>query len=167
MTLERALFTAFAALAVIPAVLVVLNVRSAVNAALCLVLTMLGVAGLFILLHAELLGILQVLVYAGAIVVLFLFVVMLLNVTSGALGAERHIVMKLFGIGLLGLAGVKLASVLAAAAAPAAAIEPTFGTVAAISRVLYTDYILAVEASGVLLLAGIVAAMVLAKRELD
>jgi NADH-quinone oxidoreductase subunit J len=164
---ERVLFAIFAALTLVPAALVVLNVRSTVNAALCLVLTMLGVAGLFILLHGEFLGILQVLVYAGAIVVLFLFVIMLLNVGGGGLGAERHVVMKLVGIGVLSVAGVKLAAVLGANLRPAAEIDATFGTVADVSRVLYTDYLLAVEAAGVLLLAGIVAAIVLAKREID
>ncbi len=167
MSVEQALFYSFGGLTLLSALGVLINVRNTVNAALCLVVTMVSLAGLFILLHAEFIGILQVLVYAGAIVVLFVFVIMLLNLRSTSLGAEHQPVMKLLGAGLLAMAAVKLATLLGADRRSPADVAPEFGTVADVAAVLYTDYLLAVEAAGVLLLAGIVAAVVLAKRELD
>src|SRR5215212_1880227 len=72
------LFNAFAVFTVVTALLVVVN-KNAVNAAMCLLLSLVGVAGLFVALHAYLLAFLLLLVYAGAIVALFLFIVMLLD----------------------------------------------------------------------------------------
>jgi len=167
MTIEQALFYSFGGLAVLSSLGMLANVRNTVNAALCLLVAMLALSGLFILLHAEFIGILQVLVYAGAIVVLFVFVIMLLNLRSTALGAENQPVMKLVGAGVLAMAAVKLATLLGGDQRIAVDVPASFGTVADVAAVLYTDYLLAVEAAGVLLLAGIVAAVVLAKRELD
>jgi len=164
---EQVLFYAFGGLALLSALGMLANVRNTVNAALCLMVTMLAIAGLFVMLHAEFLGVLQVLVYAGAIVVLFVFVIMLLNLRGGIQGAETHFATKLLGGVLLAAVAVELIAVLSATRKPWAAVERPFGTVAEVGRVLFTDYVLAVEAAGVLLLAGIVAAVVLAKRELD
>jgi NADH-quinone oxidoreductase subunit J len=77
------LFYIFAALILGSALAVVLN-RDAVNAAMFLILAFVGVAGMFVLLEAYFLAVLQILVYAGAVVVLFLFIVMLLNVDTRA-----------------------------------------------------------------------------------
>jgi NADH-quinone oxidoreductase subunit J len=164
---EQVLFYAFSGLALLSAVGMLVNVRNTVNAALCLMVAMVAIAALFVLLHAEFLGVLQVLVYAGAIVVLFVFVIMLLNLRGGINGPETHFAAKLLGSALLVGAGVKLTAVLAATRKPWPTVEREFGTVADVGRVLFTDYVLAVEVAGVLLLAGIVAAVVLAKRELD
>ena len=167
MTGEQSLFYAFAGLALLSAVGMLVNVRNTVNAALCLMVSMVAIAALFVLLHAEFLGVLQVLVYAGAIVVLFVFVIMLLNLRGGIEGPETHFAAKILGGALLAGVAVKLTAVLAATRKPWPAVEREFGTVADVGRVLFTDYVLAVEVAGVLLLAGIVAAVVLAKRELD
>lgn len=167
MSVEQVLFYAFGGATLVSALGVLANVRNTVNAALCLMASMVSLAGLFILLHAELIGILQILVYAGAIVVLFVFVIMLLNLRATPLGAERQPLMKLLGGGVLVLGSVKLATLLGAERTPFEPVVAEFGTVADVASVLYTDYILAVEVAGVLLLAGIVAAVVLAKRELD
>jgi NADH-quinone oxidoreductase subunit J len=164
---EQALFYAFGGLALLSAVGVLVNVRNTVNAALCLMVSMVAIAGLFVLLHAEFLGVLQVLVYAGAIVVLFVFVIMLLNLRGGIQGPETHFAAKVLGGVLLIGVAVKFTAVLAAARKPFPDVEREFGTVASVGRVLFTDYVLAVEVAGVLLLAGIVAAVILAKRELD
>ena len=167
MSMEQALFYAFGGLSVLSGLGVLINVRNTVNAALCLMVSMLAIAALFVMLHAELIGVLQVLVYAGAIVVLFVFVIMLLNLRGSPLGPEGQPIMKLVGAGILAFASVKLATLFGADQRPVATVAPEFGTVADVARVLYTDYLLAVEVAGVLLLAGIVAAVVLAKRELD
>jgi NADH-quinone oxidoreductase subunit J len=164
---EQALFYAFGGLALLSAVGMLVNVRNTVNAALCLMVAMVAIAGLFVLLHAEFLGVLQVLVYAGAIVVLFVFVIMLLNLRGGIQGPETHFATKLLGAVLLTVVAVELCTVLAATRKPWPEVEREFGTVAQVGKVLFTDYVLAVEVAGVLLLAGIVAAVVLAKRELD
>jgi len=167
MTVEQALFYAFGGLSVLSALGMLINVRNTVNAALCLMVSMLALAALFVLLHAEFIGVLQVLVYAGAIVVLFVFVIMLLNLRGTPLGAESQPVMKLLGAGILSFAAVKLATLVGSDARALAVVDPSFGTVEDVAAVLFTDYLLAVEAAGVLLLAGIVGAVVLAKRELD
>ena len=161
------LFYAFGGLALLSAAGMLVNVRNTVNAALCLMVSMVAIAGLFVLLHAEFLGVLQVLVYAGAIVVLFVFVIMLLNLRGGVNGPETHFLAKVLGGMLLAGVAVKLTAVLAVLRKPWAEVEREFGTVAQVGRVLFTEYVLAVEVAGVLLLAGIVAAVVLAKRELD
>jgi len=164
---ESIVFYVFALGTLVSAVGVLLNIRSTVNAAMCLMLSMVSIAGLFVMLHAEFIGVLQVLVYAGAIVVLFVFVIMLLNLSGPAMAAESHFFAKLLGAAVLLAAAVKLSLLFLGPGEASAEIDRQFGTVAQIGRTLFTDYVVAVEAAGVLLLAGLVAAVVLAKRELD
>lgn len=165
--MESVLFYVFSGLAIASALGVVLNVSNTVYAALSLMVSMVAVAGLFVILHAEFVGVLQILVYAGAIVVLFVFVIMLLNLRSMSLGVERQPLMKLLGTVVLAAATLKLTAVLGAGRTRLPEVAPSFGTVEDVAAVLYTDYVLVFEAAGVLLLAGLVAAVVLAKRELD
>ena len=80
--MEPVLFWVFAALTLAGGAGVVLNLRNSVAAALWLVVSMIALAVLFIMLHAEFIGLIQIMVYAGAIVVLFLFVIMLLNIKA-------------------------------------------------------------------------------------
>ncbi len=164
---ERALFWCFGGLSIVSAAGVVLNVRSTVNSALSLVVCMLSLAVLFIMLHAEFAGVLQVMIYAGAIVVLFLFVIMLLNLQGGAMGAESQPWLKIVGAGLVIGATVQLTALLPGPPRPWPEIPDGFGQVRFIGMSLFTDYVLAFELAGVLLLAGIVAAVVLAKKSLD
>jgi len=165
--MARALFWAFGIISVLGALGVLLNVRSTIHAALSLVVSLLGISGLFVLLQAELIGVLQVLVYAGAIVVLFVFVIMLLNLRGGRLGAENQPIMKIVGGAVVFAATVKLAGLLDAGRQTWPELPRAFGTVENVASVLYTDHLLAFEVSGILLLAGIVGAVALAKRELD
>jgi NADH-quinone oxidoreductase subunit J len=165
--MEVVLFWVFAVTAVASGIGVVANVRNTINAALSLVVTMLALAGLYFLLHAEFVGLIQILIYAGAIVVLFLFVIMLLNLRGGAMGGDTQPFMKLLGGGLLAAAAFKLSSILAGARAVFPDVDPSFGTTRPFAMTLFTDYVLAFELAGVLLLAGIVAAVALAKRTLD
>ncbi len=165
--MQEILFWVFSVTAVAAGVGVIANVKNTINAALSLVVTMLALAGLYFLLHAEFVGLIQVLVYAGAIVVLFLFVIMLLNLRGGRMGGDTQPAIKLLGGALLGAVVFKLSSILAGARAAWPEIEPSFGTTRSIAEALYTDYVLAFELAGVLLLAGIVAAVVLAKKSLD
>jgi NADH-quinone oxidoreductase subunit J len=165
--MEAALFYSFSGIAIVSAIGLLVNVRNTVNAALSLVVCMLSLAVLFIMLHAEFIGVLQVMVYAGAIVVLFLFVVMLLNLRGGRMGSERQPVLKLMAGLIVVAATVKLATLLDRPPKAWSEIDPGFGTVEHVGRVFYTDYMLAFQVAGILLLAGIVAAVILAKREID
>ncbi len=141
--------------------------RQPVTSALLMILNMFCLAGLYAQLDAHLIAALQVMVYAGAIMVLVLFVIMLLNLREKAGILSKHQVM-LQALGIVGLALVITAVVakldmskLPAAKAPTA----DFGTVAGIGRVLFTDYLLPFEIASVLLLTAIVGAVILAKRK--
>jgi NADH-quinone oxidoreductase subunit J len=166
--MKAALFWILSVAALGSAVGVVGNVRNPINSALNLVVSMLALAGLYILLEAQFVGLIQVMVYAGAIVVLFLFVIMLLNLRgSGAANAETQPLMKIAGTALVAGGSFFLVRVLATGRAPWPDVEPDYGTTRAIGEALYGDYVLAVQVAGVLLLAGIIAAVVLAKKRLD
>jgi NADH-quinone oxidoreductase subunit J len=165
--MEQVLFWIFGGLSVFSATGVVLNVRNTINAALSLVVCMLSLAVLFIMLHAEFIGVLQVMVYAGAIVVLFLFVIMLLNLRGGVMGAETQPVLKVAGAGIVIAATAQLAALLRGPARPWPELPESFGQVRDVGLVLFTDYVLVFELAGVLLLTGIVAAVILAKKTID
>jgi NADH-quinone oxidoreductase subunit J len=106
-------------------------------------------------------------VYAGAIVAVFVFVVMLLNLRAASMGADLQPGVKLIGTALVAGFALNGAGLLTALDGAWAALPPGHGTVRALGQILYTDYLLAVQLSGVLLLAGIVAAVVVGKRSLD
>src|SRR5262247_982074 len=90
MAAQVILFYVFAALAVVSALGMVLNLRNTVAAAMSLVVTMISLAGIFVLLEAHLVAAIQIMVYGGAIVVLFLFVVMLLNLRADEFAPGRQ-----------------------------------------------------------------------------
>ena len=166
--MRNALFWIFSVAAIGAAAGVVANVRNPINSALNLVVSMLALAGLYVLLEAQFVGLIQVMVYAGAIVVLVLFVIMLLNLRgSGAVGAESQPLVKVAAIAVVAGSTFFLVRVLASGRAPWPDVDPSYGTTRAIGEALYTDYVLAVQVAGVLLLAGILAAVVLAKKRLD
>jgi NADH-quinone oxidoreductase subunit J len=160
------IFYVFAALAVISALGMVLNVRNTVAAALSLVVTMVALAGIYVLLEAHLVAAIQVMVYGGAIVVLFLFVVMLLNLRSDDFAPARARLQKLAGA-LLGIA--LLAQIVRSSVEfPALPAPPAgFGGYRQLGIALYTDYVLLVEVASLLLTAAIVGALILAKRKID
>jgi NADH-quinone oxidoreductase subunit J len=162
------LFYVFAALAVVSALGMVLNVRNTVASAMSLVVTMIALAGIYLLLEAYLVAVVQIMVYAGAIVVLFLFVVMLLNLRHDTFAPGRQWLVK---AGALLLALVVLSELLRLFAgglpAPQAAVPTGFGGYRQVGIALYTDYVLLVEMASLLLLAAIVGALILAKRRID
>ncbi len=164
---EIILFWVFALVAVGGGLGMLLNLRNTVASALSLVLTMLALACLFVMLLAQFVGVVQVMIYAGAIVVLFLFVIMLLNLERDALGGEAQPVMKVIGTLLAVAVGVKLTAVVSSIRSPWAEVDPSFGTIREVGRALYTDYVLPFELSSILLLAGILGSIILAKRRLD
>jgi len=153
------------------AVLVV-STRNTVHAVLYLVLNFLAVAALYVLLTAQFLAVIQVLVYAGGIVVLYLFVVMLVNLKrppEDHSAPQRH---SWIGFGLTGLVLLELAVIIAygsiAAPGPANAQNTDLAmyNVEKIGMLLYTDYLIPFEVASMLLLVAMVGAIILAKREL-
>ncbi|HEY6092526.1 MAG TPA: NADH-quinone oxidoreductase subunit J [Gemmatimonadales bacterium] len=147
--------------------------NSPVASALWLVVTLFSLAALFVLLDAQFIAALQVLVYAGAIMVLFLFVIMLLNLgrpgpsdIKGPWGLAVAVVLAavlLFQLRVLGSAPASAAQL---PPGTVAAIQQQQGMVGAVANPLFDTYLVPFEIASVLLLAAIVGAVVLAKRKL-
>jgi NADH-quinone oxidoreductase subunit J len=158
------------AVPLVAAALGVVISKSPVYAAMNLVAAFFFLAGIYVLLSAHLIAFMQILVYAGAVMVLFLFVIMLLSLGDEHLVKERHRAMQVVGV----LGAVSLCSVLAAVVGrvpgevarldPAAAAK--FGTVKAVGHILYTQFLLPFEVTSLLLLVAIVGAVVVAKERI-
>ena len=161
------LFYICAALAVICSLAMVLNIRNPVAGAMNLVVAMIMLAVIYLLLEAYLVAAIQIMVYAGAIVVVFLFVVMLLNLRTDHFPPARQNITKLIGVAL-GVYGLFLfvRSVPGSLPAPVATVSEGFGGYREVGTVLYTDFVFAFEITSFLLLGAMVGAVVLAKRKL-
>ena len=169
-------FYAFSALVIVGALLTITR-KNAVGAVMSLVGTFFGLAALYALLYAHFLAALQVLVYAGAIMVLFIFVVMVLNRDEIHPFSTRGVGSKLamlLGIGSIAYLGAQLGSKLlyvtvsvskqtGAGTFYADPPKEDFGTVASVGHILFTDYLFAFEAVSILLLIAVVAAVVVAR----
>lgn len=142
--------------------------NNAVRSALCLVVSFFMLAFLYFTLNAEILGILQIVVYTGAIMVLFLFVIMLLNLGSVQSLVEKRDPKMIVGGALgLALAGVIGAQVIAPMIDVKAARAPEgFGTPQAVGYSLFSTYLYPFEIASILLLVGIVGSILLAKRRI-
>ena len=161
--MELAFFILFGAIATGGAIMVVTR-RHPMASALYLILTLFAVAALFVLRQAHFLAAIQVIVYAGAVVVLFIFVIMLINVPESRLPAERVTTLRVLGViaaGLLILESAVIARRFAMPGVPAA----DAGSVETVGRALFTDYLLAFEVTSVLLLAAVIGAIALAKKK--
>jgi NADH-quinone oxidoreductase subunit J len=173
-------FWGFGGLAAVAALLCVTR-KSAVASALWLVVTMFALAAIYVLLDAQFIAVIQILVYAGAIMVLFLFVIMLLNMgqrgPTDMRGWVGRGVALLFGAGLVLQLGVLVrviraegfASQTAAYPLPAgelARLQEARGAVGMLAEPLFRQYLIPFEVTSVLLLAAIVGAVVLAKRKI-
>jgi NADH-quinone oxidoreductase subunit J len=154
------------------AVLVV-STRNTVHAVLFLVLNFLAVAALYVLLTAQFLAVIQVLVYAGGIVVLYLFVVMLVNLKRPPEDHSAPQRRPWLGFALTGAVLAELAAILVwggfagtADASAAQSSDLAVNNVERIGMLLYTDYLIPFEVASILLLVAMVGAIILAKREL-
>ena len=168
--LQGIAFYLLAAVAVLGGLMVV-TAKNPVHSVLWLILTFFSSAGLFVLLGAEFLAMLLVVVYVGAVAVLFLFVVMMLDVDFVRLreGYARYLPLAAIvaGILLAEMIMISLAVVSGGAAADAAgpvAATPDMSNVEAIGRVLYTDYVYIFQAAGIVLLIAMIGAIVLTLR---
>lgn len=161
--MEWAVFLVAAALAVAGGVGVV-TARQPVHSAIALLIVLIALAVTYLLLAAEFIAALQVIIYAGAIVVLFLFVIMLLNMRSGEGGATKlprqRAATAIF-------AALYLAVLLAAVLAAAGPFTPTpegFGSAQRVGESLFVTYLLPFELASVILLVGIMAAVILGRK---
>ena len=168
--LQGIAFYIMAAVAVVSALLVV-TARNPVHSVLWLILAFFSSAGLFVLLGAEFLAMLLVVVYVGAVAVLFLFVVMMLDVDFVRLreGYARYLPLAAIVAGVLLAEMIMIALVTVNGGAAAGATGPAVATpemsnVEAIGRVLYTDYVYIFQAAGIVLLIAMIGAIVLTLR---
>jgi NADH-quinone oxidoreductase subunit J len=168
--MEILIFIILATVAVSCSVMVI-SQRSAVYSALFLIATMVTLALLFLMLNSPFLAAVQVIVYAGAIMVLFIFVIMLLNLRKDEFGPEKRRAQRFFGIFFVFLLLVGIATVIewgmsgsepaeaVSASTPPAGVEP-------LAQLLFTKYLLPFELASILLLVAIVGAIIMAKRKL-
>jgi NADH-quinone oxidoreductase subunit J len=166
-TVPDVLFYVFAALTLLCGVLVIANPfsRSPVTSAMFLVLTIISMSGLFVLLHAFFLAAVQILVYAGAVMVLFLFVIMLLDLKE-----EQRRKIKFFGLvaGLVSVGTVVSIFVKSLASIKPNAVESTLeGDTYALGKLLFTQYTLPFEIVSVLLLVAMIGVILLSKKKLE
>ena len=163
----------FAGLALVAAVagLLVIVQRHAVYSALFLIITMGSLAGIYILLDAHFVWVIQVIVYAGAIMVLFLFVIMLLDIRSEPApwappDRGRILIAVLLSVVLLAELMVAVARRFVLAPAGGPGVARNFGTTQTVGRLLFTDFLFPFEITSIILLVAMVGAMVLAKKRL-
>jgi NADH-quinone oxidoreductase subunit J len=165
MTGELLTFLVFGGLMLLTAAGVVMA-RSPVYAAMNLVASFVCMAVIYVMLGAHLIAFMQVLVYAGAVMVLFLFVIMLLSIHED-FGVTKPRAMQWLGaLGALGLFALLIAAVWNVAGGDLRHLPADFGTVKAVGNVLYTQYLLPFEATSLLLLVAIVGAVVVAKERI-
>jgi NADH-quinone oxidoreductase subunit J len=168
MDLQSILFYFFAALTLGCGVLVIANPfsRNPVTSAMFLVLTIISMAGLFVLLHAFFLAAVQILVYAGAVMVLFLFVISLLDLRAEAM---RRV--KIYGL-FAGVLAVGAILTIFLRSLGATLFNPDTkpvveGGTAELGKLLFTNYVLPFEVVSVLLLVAMIGVILLSKKNLD
>jgi len=153
--------------------IMVVSTKNTVHSVLFLVLNFLFVAALYVLLGAQFLAVIQILVYAGGIVVLYLFVVMLVNLKRPPEAHEDPHRMTRLGFGLAAAVLVELGAIAVYGsqiparppATPSAAI-PVSGNTEQVGWLLYTNYLIPFEIASMLLLVAMIGAIILAKRDL-
>jgi|SaaInl8_200m_RNA_FD_contig_61_1209819_length_1262_multi_2_in_0_out_0_2 NADH-quinone oxidoreductase subunit J len=168
--MEIIFFYLFAGIATLSALMVITR-KNVVHCALFLVLTFVCVAAIYVLLKAELLAAIQVLIYAGAIMVLFLFAILLINIdkTKEIRFSHRQSPLALVLAGML-FAQIAFIIYKAITVSPLGTLSPEkvskIGNTEVIGSLLYTEFLFPFEVASVLLLAAMIGAIVLAKRHL-
>jgi NADH-quinone oxidoreductase subunit J len=151
--------------------LLVIFARSTLHSALWMVLSFFMIAVVYVLLHAQFLAMLQIIVYAGAIMMFIVYAIMMLNLRQEPKVKTASKISKVIGVGalivlFLELMLVSLGHNLTAMQGPVTdKLVATYGRMAVISNFLFSDYLLPFEVVSILLTAGVVGAVVLAKRE--
>jgi len=159
---ETVFFYIFTSLMLAAAVAVVRH-RSPMYSVLSLLVVMFCLSGLFVMLGAYFLAAIQVLLYAGAVLVLFLYVLMLLNLSPDSLNRARVFIQPVAGVTAAGLLFFALCRVAAQSPLPPTPAAAQPGTIEALGRLLFRDYLLPFELTSFLILAAIIGAVTLAK----
>lgn len=171
MTFDVVLFFVFGIVAAVTAVIMITRSNPVISA-LFLVLNFASLAGLYLTLNAQFIAVTQVIVYAGAIMVLFLFVLMLLRPENEKKFLELNPKVKIFAMVVSFVVFAQLLYMIFFAK-PSATISKDIsksieaGTIESIGRELFTNYVVPFEAAGFLLLAATIGALVLAKKKFD
>ena len=172
---DALLFYLFAGTAVLGALLVVTQ-KNPVYSVLALIASFFGLSGLYVLLEAPFVAVVQIIIYAGAIMVLFLFTVMLLNVPreDAAEWDRAHPLYRPMAVRIGGALALLLALELGWALSRTAGLgggvadeHPAVSSVAELGRVLFTDYMFAFEVTSILIIVSMVGAVILAKKRED
>jgi NADH-quinone oxidoreductase subunit J len=171
MSLELILFIVFGTICATTAVMVITRINPVISA-LFLVVNFASLAGLYLILNAQFIAIAQIIVYAGAIMVFFLFVIMLLNPESEKKFFKHKPYVKIFTVVIVALVFIQIIYMIFLAQ-PSGEItrevskSVNAGTVEQIGKELFTNYVLPFEAVGYLLLAATIGALVLAKKKFE
>lgn len=163
--MEIYFFLFFAVVAVVSSVAMILQ-RNPIYCVLLLIMVMISIAGLYLMLDAQFVAIIQIVVYAGAIMVLFLFVIMLLNLSreeGGTFRFQKPLAVILAALLFLPVAAMVM-SYAGGGTTPADGGQAGYGEVEQIGSLLFTKYLLPVEIAAVLLLIAIVGAVVLTRK---
>lgn len=171
MTLETVLFWIFGGLAVAGAIATITR-KNPVISALFLIMNFGGLAGLYLLLHAQFIAVVQIIVYAGAIMVLFLFVIMLLRPDDEKSFFAENKQIKWTGIAIGTFLFAQLAYVIFVGVPKQSIVRNAqrsfeIGTIESIGRALFTQFLVPFEAIAFVLLASTIGALVLAKKKFD
>jgi NADH-quinone oxidoreductase subunit J len=170
MNFEIVLFIFFGGIAAVTAIMMITR-KSPVISALFLILNFASLAGIYLVLNAQFIAVAQIIVYAVAIMVLFLFVIMLLRPENEKLLSFKP-ALKIFAVAVAGIIFLQIVYLIFFTN-PGSAITPVMessikaGTVEEIGRELFTNYVLPFEAAGFLLLAATIGALVLAKKKFE
>ena len=167
MTATEILFWFLSALALFSALMVLVS-KNPVHSVLWLIVVFFSISGHYILLNAQFLAIVNLIVYAGAIMVLFLFVIMLMNLNSST-EPQKNSLIKLAGV----VAGCLLLTVFVSAVRSAQEIKDSqvlmntgdIGLIENLGKVLFKDYVIPFELSSILFLSAMVGAVVIGKKE--
>jgi NADH-quinone oxidoreductase subunit J len=167
MEITQILFWFLSVLAIVAAAGVVIS-KSPIYSVLWLIVVFFAISGHYVLMNAQFLAIVNIIVYAGAIMVLFLFVVMLMNLNADAEPA-KHIYLKVAGV----VAGMCLMIVMIAALNKSADIKVNLfrggniGLIQNLGKALFNDYVIPFEISSVLFLSAMVGAVVIGKKDAE
>ena len=170
--MELLIFYPLAGLCVLFALGVVIN-KSPIGSAMSLIAMMLGLSGIFILQQAHFIAILQIIIYAGAIMVLFMFVIMLLNLKDQGedkkwLSRDKNLLLTvLTGLLVTGVLYKIIKIINSSEFNSPAPLPESFGTVREVGTILFTKFVLPFEVASILLLVAMIGSVVLAKSKVD
>lgn len=164
--MEQFLFYFVSAIALISAAYFV-SAKNPLYAILSLIVTFFSIAGLYVLLNAQFLGIVQIIVYAGAIMVLFIYILMMLNLNNED-ESKKHNINKFIGIISAGILFIGLLGAYKGLSGNSVAgkVDNTIGLTKNLGKLLFNEYVLPFELASILILAGIVGAVLIGKKDL-